>query len=366
MAAAPMIKIAVLNGYFQKFKLSIQHIVITTAVSLITLLATFFAAFITQQAINRKLAGFFEQQADQITSRYQLHLSSYISVLGGFRGLWNTRGDSLDHQSFITYVNALSQDSTFESGVSSFFYIVPVPNTERISFENRIKKEHNLPLPYQAFDIHPNSVAKTLYPVVYVEPILSREKSLALDFSTFPERLIAIEQARDQGVLTSTTTTIFVSNNKPGFFFFLPLYKQGLPINTITERQDAFQGLLGVSFRSESVFNKIFGQSNNSYPQLDFQIFLGEVSSGNLLYDYDPSFTAKNPRFKTVRVVYLHGQTWTILVQSKPAFSLTNSENNLPLVVILTGMIFTIVIINLSLAQLFALQKKSSRHDKSN
>ena len=319
-------------------------------------LATIFAGYITQQTVKQKLARFFDRQVDQIGTTFHSNISTHVSVLNGLQGLWNTKS-SLDHQSFLTYVNSLSPNTTYQSGISSLFYIMPVPNADRKTFENTIRTEKNITLVYQSFTIHPDSVAEILYPVVYVEPVKSRENTVGNDFSTFPERLKSVEYARDQGLLATTNLTTFVSTGKPGFLFFLPLYQPGLPTDSLEERQKAFRGLIGASYRADSAFGQIFGKTD-TYPYQDFQIYQGEdTTPDRLLYDHDPSFTAQNPRFETTRVVRLQGQTWTIKAQSKPNFSLLDEETRLPALVFISGFLITTLLIVFSLSQYFKATK---------
>ena len=336
-------------------------------VIIITTTVTLYAAYFTKQVVNQKLESFFIQQADQIAYSYSSDLTSHITVLNGFQGLWNAT-DPFDHKTFVDYSNKLYKETTFEEGISGFFYIRPVPWAEKDKYENQIRREKNISLSYKNFKIYPDSNKDILYPVTYIEPVEGREKSIGLDFGTYPERLIVIENARDTGTLSTSQITTFASTNKPGFFFLLPLYRQDLPNGTITERREAFEGVVGISFRSESAFT--FDKIEDSYPFLDFQIYLGnEVNPDNLLYDHDEDFTAVNPRFKTTRVIHQQKQTWTILVQSKPSLSLTDPEMILPNLVLFSGLIGTALLVTFFLTQYYRYLKteistKSSQYSK--
>lgn len=324
---------------------SVSHktILVTISVALVMLIATLIAGYFTQLTVDQKLGRFFEHQADQIGITYQASLATNTATLGGFRGLWNTLG-SFNQQSFFTYMSSLDPELTSQSGISGVFYIKPIPSSDRIGLENQIKQEKNIPASYQNFSIHPESSADTIYPVIYVEPIASRQNSLALDFGTYPERLAAIEYARDQNALATTAPDIFTSTGKLGFIFFLPLYEPSLPIERVTERQIAFRGVVGAAFRSDSAFTHLFG-GTDPYPHLDFQIYQGEAATPDrLLYDHDETFTVQNPQFSATRIMRLQGQTWTIQVQSKPTFALADAEARLPLIVFASGLIATLIL----------------------
>lgn len=313
-------------------------------VGLVMIVSTGIAGYITRNVANLRLKDFFDRQADSISNTYYSNLYTHITVLEGFRGLWNVEG-SYDHESFTTFINSLSLDSTYEAGISSFFFIKPVSPSGITSFENKIKNEPNLPEPYNTFNIHPESNKDTLYPVTYVEPVKGRESTVGLDFSTFPDRLAGIEYARDNNALATTQSLTFVSTSKPGFFFFLPLYKPGLSLERTQERRDAFEGVVGAAFLSESAFEQIFG-GDDPYPHLDFQIYQGEATTEDrLLHDHDSSYTAHNPDFEATRIIRLQDQTWTIKIQSKPSLALGNSESRLPILVFFFGLIATALVV---------------------
>jgi CHASE1-domain containing sensor protein len=320
-------------------------------VTLFIFTATLIAGYITEQAVKARLSNFFNRQADQIANTYYANLYTHVTVLEGLRGLWNTQ-NSFSRESFLTYVNSLSLDTTYKAGISSFFVISPVETSQKTAFEQQIRQEKNLTEPYTSFSINPASNLETLYPVTYVEPIKGREASLGLDFGTFPDRLDAIVYARDNNTLSTTMPLVFMTTSKPGFFFFLPLYQSGLPIERTVERRAAFAGVVGAAFRIESAFAQIFGETD-PYPYLDFQIYQGESTSPDrLLHDHDESFTAEDPRFSAIRIVRLKDQTWTIAVQGKPSLTLGDSEQRLPLLVFGFGIIMTILIAMYSLYQL--------------
>lgn len=324
-----------------------KTVLVTISVALVMLLATLIAGYFAKLTVDQKLGGFFDRQADQIGITYHASLATNIATLGGFRGLWNTLG-SFNHQSFLTYTDSLDPETTFNAGISSFFYIKPVPSSQRDTFAKSIRREENIPKSYQAFTLHPESTAKTLYPIVYVEPIASRQNSLALDFGTLPDRLAAIEYARDQDALATTTPDIFASTGKLGFIFFLPLYAPGLPIERVAERRVAFRGVVGAAFRSDSAFTHLFGGAD-PYPYLDFQIYQGEATTPDrLLYDHDESFTAAKPSYEATRIIRIQGQTWTVKIQSKPTFALADAEARLPLIVFVSGLLATALLVAFS------------------
>ena len=310
-------------------------------ITLLTLSATLGAGYITKQAVNTKLDSFFAHQSDQIGSAYYERLYTHVTILEGLRGFWNaSRG--FTQNSFSTYLKSLDLNSIDKTGVSSYFFIPAVPHSDLAKFEKTIQQEEGTPSLYKKFTIHPQSTPEIHYPVTYFLPVIGLEKSLGFDFAGFAERLDAINYARDENSLATTKIMTLVTG-KSGFFFLLPLYDRALPLERLAQRQNAFMGVVGAVFSSDNSFKQIFG-GDDPYPLLDFQIYQGAASTPDrLLYDHDEKFTAENPRFQTSRIVTLQNQTWTINIQSKPAFSLSDPEERLPIIVFVTGIIATLV-----------------------
>lgn len=311
-------------------------------VTLITLLATTLGGYITQKAVSTKLNTFFNQQADQIANVYYERLYTHVTILEGLRGFWDASGE-FRQDKFTTYFKSLDLNSIDKTGVSSYFYIPAVPHQDIESFEKIVRQEPNTPDLYQKFTIHPESDQPVHYPVTYFVPFTGLEKTLGFDFAAFSERLDAITYARDENSL-ATTKNMTLLSGKPGFFFILPLYQRDFPLDRPSSRQAAFTGVIGAVFSPDSSFKQIFG-GPDPYPYLDFQIYQGAATTPDrLLYDHDKEYTSTNPRYETTRLITLQNQTWTIKLQTKPSFSLSDPEERLPTIVFISGIIATLLL----------------------
>lgn len=283
----------------------------------LTLSATIAAGSITERAVNTHLQNYFNNEADQIANTYYNKLHTQITILEGLRAFWNSTG-GFTNQNFTSYLASLNLNTLDKSGASLYFFI---PS---------LKKS--------------NGTQDFSYPVTYIYPTLGMESVLGRDFATFPQRKDGIEYARDHNALATTMPLTLLTTGKPGFFFLLPLYKPGLSFERTPDRQKAFAGVVGASFRSESAFDQIFG-GENPYPDLDFHIYQGDATTDDrLLFDSDPEFDHDDPRFHTTRIVRLYDQTWTIIIESKPSFSLIDNEQKLPTIVFTFGLLLTIAL----------------------
>lgn len=329
----------------------------------VMLSATVGAGWVTKNVVEKRVQSFFERQADQVASTYYDSIFTSVLMIEGMRGLWESHGE-FDYSAFSTYVKYLTTNLEHSSGVSSFFYVKQIPQEQKSARVKTLQAEKNIPEEYQKYAIHPESESENIYPVWYVEPLAGRESSLGLDFGTFPDRLSAIEYARDNNNLATTKSVILLTTGKPGFFFLLPVYRPINELERVSERREAFVGLIGAAYRSEDAFKQIFGQ-DDPYPYLDFQVYQGEeVSSDRLLHDHDPSFVATDPMFQAKRVIRLRGQVWTIMVQSKSgAVFGSQAEEQLPLWVFSIGIVLTTIVTTYFVVEFWKhLRKHSPTH----
>ena len=312
-------------------------------ITLLTFTATLFAGYITEQAVTNRLNDFFNGQADQIANTYYNKLRTHVTLLEGIRGLYNST-DNFTQDKFNKYLDSLDLSSLDKSGVSTYFYIPAISPLQVKKFTTNLRQEKINENIYKQFTIHPESTQVFHYPVAYGYPLEGKEAALGLDFATLPERRDAIEYARDHNAFATTKAVPLQTTGKPGFFFLLPLYRPGLPIERTSERKLAFSGVIGAAFRSESAFEQIFGRED-PYPFLIFHIYEGDATTQDrLLYDSDPDYDHLKPRFTATRKVSLQEQSWTIVVESKPSFSLMDKEQGLPVVVFVFGLLATILL----------------------
>lgn len=327
-------------------------------VTIISLSVTGIGGYITQKAVEVRLQDFFTRQADQIANTYNNKLNTQITILEGIRGLYNST-DNFNAHSFSHYLSSIDLTTADKSGASSYFYIPEVKSSDTAKFTQSIRQEKDVDPIYKTFAIKPESGQDYHYPVTYGYPIAGRESAIGLDFATFSERLDAIIYARDNNALATTKAVILGTTGKPGFFFLLPLYFHDMPIERTMERRDAFLGVVGVAFRSESAFEQIFG-GTDPYPYLDFQIYQGDATTPDrLLHDHNPDLDIQNPRFETIRKVKLQNQSWTITVQSKSTFGMGDKEQRLPAIIMIAGLVMTLLLLVYSLFSLNKIYRSS-------
>ena len=112
-----------------------------------------------------------------------------------------------------------------------------------------------------------------------------------------PVRRAAMERARDQDVAALSGKVVLVQeidiNVQAGTLMYVPVYRAGMPHNTIAQRRNALVGWVYSPYRMNDLMQGILGNwETTSGKQIHLEIFDSEVvSSDTLLYDSQPGET---------------------------------------------------------------------------
>lgn len=252
-------------------------------VLLIAMLAvTFFMSFKVMQAHHDQDKDRFDEYSGTIAQTIAARLRYYAMVLHGGAGLY-AASQEVGREEWKSYCGYRIVSDSFP-GIQSLAYIQRV---ERDGLENHIQtlKAEG----FQNYRIWPAGDRDSYFPNVFLEP-LDEINSRALGFDAWsePVRRAALEKARDSGTATlSGKVRLSIDADsevyRPGFFLFVPIYRNGMEHATVEERRVALQGFVAAMFRMEDF---IMG----TFPTLDtkvgFQIFDGAVATDStMLFD---------------------------------------------------------------------------------
>jgi len=170
---------------------------------------------------------------------------------------------------------------------------------------------------------------ETYYPVFYVEPLRGNEKAVGFDLGSDPIRRVALDQARDSGAPTVTERIRLVqeTGEQFGFLIFFPVYRKGMPTETVQQRREGLEGFaLGV-FRAGNVMMASIGSTDLlglPFDLLDFSA----PSEQRLLHHWSARLNAKDgwkSRFFPTPTPYLRkfsfaGREWGVEVTASRAY----------------------------------------------
>jgi CHASE1-domain containing sensor protein len=132
--------------------------------------------------------------------------------------------------------------------------IQPVPDAQLDSFVAARRRQGST-----TFKVSPATPALAEpppehYATAYAEPPAVAALILGRDLATEPHRKAAAEQARDTGIATLTKKIGFAGGRVNGLMLFVPVYRDGVRLATVTQRRAAFIGWVAIAFTADALF----------------------------------------------------------------------------------------------------------------
>jgi len=171
--------------------------------------------------------------------------------------------DDMSRERFAAFVKPLMPA---ETEIATIAWVPQVRADGRAEIERLMSQEQQGPA--QIFEIGSSKTPVRALPRDIYFPMRLLEVSrpqetrtvLGFDMGSTAERLSTLERARDSGDVSGSLPIVLAGNRKPGFFAVAPVYRQGLPTNSVAERRVALRGFAMVVFQSDRVVRKAFGE----------------------------------------------------------------------------------------------------------
>lgn len=338
---------------------NIFHYPMTAWVALmLSLVFTLVAYLASLHSVEKRSHDRFKYRSERITNDIKDRMMIYEQTLRGGVGLFRATGD-VSREAFHEYVETLDIN-TFWPGIQGMGYAVPVKPSEKETFSQKIRDEG-----YPEFRIYPEEERSAYSAIIYLEPFDWRnQRAFGYDMWSNDMRRAAMIRARDQGVAaTSGIITLVQETNEDiqkGFLMYLPVYKPGLPVETVEERRDAFMGWVYSPFRAGDLMRGIIGAND---PEIEFEIFDGTVIEPEaLLYDSNNAFhlldDQHNPVFSKSVQIELQGHVWTLYLSTPDNYE-TLFQAAEPRIIAIGGIILDVLLFYV-IWLFYFLQKKAS------
>ncbi len=274
----------------------------------------------------------FERESWLVHTRLRDRILEYEMLLRGGLGLLNTNTDITSDQ-WRAYAGTLRRADA-GSGTWSLGFAPHVPGDRLTEHEGRNQAGR------PGYAVHPPGRRAHYAPLVFLEPLSGRNaNAIGFDLYTDPVRRAALERARDTGdtVLSGKTelTCQDQRSPKPGCLLYVPVYRPGLPTNTVAERRAALRGFVTSPLLVESLVTEALGARA---ARLGLTIHEGEGGGPGELLHHRPASGAA--LFTRNTVLDLYGRVWNITF-AWPEESFSNPSRREPLVLLLLGTLLT-------------------------
>jgi diguanylate cyclase (GGDEF)-like protein/PAS domain S-box-containing protein len=306
----------------------------------------------------------FERHASDAQHVLRARIDSYADVMYGLRSLYGANYPVTRVQ-FHNYVTTLELARRYP-GFRSFNYAEYVPHQAKAALVARVRKDTSLdPRGYPEFNVIPPGDRPEYYVLTYIEPMARDAPTFGLDISVNPAAVNpralaeALASARDNSQLTSSGQPLRLRDGTISLAVRLPVYRSGMPVDTVEQRRAAYVGSVGASFRVKELLQGVMDEQALGFmrfklyeagPAEKYVAATHSVSADRLLFDSrelsksagavaEPS--AENSSFKTVLPIEVAGRIWEVHFSTPHKAVIGNVDTALPWLVLAGGLITT-------------------------
>lgn len=307
-------------------------------ISTLTLVITFYTwhAIIKsdESSVEKHFSELISDTQSVLNDRFDLYRLTMLSASGLVNSSeYVTQQEWQKYLSYLDIRNALS-------GIVSIGYVDYVRASQLKAYEKKYQKEIGLSFKVQPYTFYPDK-----FIVRYIEPQGMYGNKVGQDIGYEANRRTAAERARDLGRATLSKKIIINTgqSKEPGFFLFVPIYKNKYTPVTLKARRNEFAGLIYAGFVAKDFLHNL---TNVSRKQLSFSVYDGHTLNKNaLIYSSDPDQqrTINGTKLKKVTRVLMEGRVWTIEWNPSAQF-LPPSSQKLSIIIALMGLVFSFLL----------------------
>ncbi|WP_034300454.1 EAL domain-containing protein [Herbaspirillum sp. RV1423] len=307
----------------------------------------------------------FERRVMIRVTTLQRGLEEAVQVLTVINRLFATI-DSPTRDQFHTFTEPLLEKYPH---VQAFSFQRFVAGSERAGFERHMQAT------YPGFGISTMVDGKIVpapprerYLVVdYLEPMQGNRAALGLDLSGNDVVMRALQQAIESGkpVSTGALRLAQASTDERGLLVLVPVYRYGMPLNTVAQRRAAVVGDTTAVFHARVLLQRIFNAVGPLRSEdVEVSVYIGtSADTADLVYRSDnagtgtllPSWLGYRKPLHIRRTFNIAGQPWHLEAKSAPIALTANHANSL--LILCAGTLLTL----LAAAYLYTLSMRSRR-----
>jgi diguanylate cyclase (GGDEF)-like protein len=232
------------------------------------------AARMTAMRDDRNAKFQFEVIAENHFMVLQNGLTEYVNRLRAVRALFDSTDNPVTRGEFEKFTHPLLLES---AAIATLSWVPRVLNSERRDYERAAALQGLAGYHIKAIDadgkMTPSPERSEYYPIFYAT-LPTSSRLYGLDLRSEPPTLAEMEQARDADHLGFSQVASLVSTGlkQHGFLFSLPVYKHGLPHDTVEDRRRNLFGFVHGSMITSKMIESILAA--NTTPQgLDLLFF---------------------------------------------------------------------------------------------
>ncbi|WP_244965407.1 CHASE domain-containing protein [Janthinobacterium lividum] len=191
----------------------------------------------------------FNNLAHNTQKNIESRTKSYANLLRGTASLFQAN-EHVSREQFHRYVANIALQQNYP-GVMNLNYSQELDETQRAAYEATMRRDYPPGRDgYPAFAIHPPGPRAQYSVLVYIEPIASAPEKYGHDIASRPQIAEALAESRDSGRISNSGVPVPMDGRPQltGMAMRLPVYRFGMPVDTVEQRRAAYQGSVGIGY----------------------------------------------------------------------------------------------------------------------
>lgn len=201
-------------------------------------------------------------------------------------------------------------------GIQGVGFSSVIPKNELQQHIQKIQDEG-----FYDYTVKPAGEREIYTSIIYLEPFTDRNlRAFGYDMFSEPVRRKAMEQARDNDVAMLSGKVMLVQetdqNVQPGTLMYVPVYRNGMPVNTVEQRRAAIRGWVYSPYRMDDLMQGILGRWDLlQIERIHLQVYDDSISTNSILFDSQKKETAQHtdsPSRMLCVPIDFNGKNWTL------------------------------------------------------
>lgn len=264
----------------------------------------------------------FELLVGKVTNAIEQRLIDHEQILFGAAGLFAASGE-VSRAQWRAYVERQQLADRYP-GIQGVGFSKVVRASEREAHEQSIRAEG-----FADYRIQPEGERPVYMPIVYLEPFNDRNRAaFGYDMYAEPVRHQAMRQAASTGKSRISGKVILRQEThgkvQAGVLIYVPLYHPAMPLETAEQRMDALLGFAYSPYRMDDLMEGILGAADLN---LSLRIYSGPTQQAEQLLFASKEHAPGDAAHSQDVQLSIYGGTWTLHMESLPAFESGFSAN---------------------------------------
>lgn len=314
--------------------------------------------YLTLRTIDTENEERFRNMARTAQYTINARISSYTNVLRAAASLFRADPD-ITEEKFHRFYVALNLPENYPA-IESLNFLTALTDKNRDAFEARMRSEQ-LNDGEPPFQIRPAGRRPTYSVITFVEPREFWSSTRGLDLDMQPIHLKSLAAGRDSGLLSASGTPVKVMKDrkKLGLAMRIPVYRVGMPVDTVQQRRAAHLGSVGIAFSVKRLVHGVLDELPLQTVRLTLYNHLETLGStaptpAQIIYDSSANELEALPqglddptRFHVELPVDFNGRKWNAHFSTPKEAVRRNSDTSFPWLALLAGSATTMLLYGL-------------------